>query len=137
MYNVDNTTATEFSVPGGKIYKAQNTYISWSGRGSTQNIKYSKVIRSEKKDDEIIIYEKAGFLFVGQVAEIDSFMLKTSNINSKIAETVKSGTMPYKENKEFYDTYLEKNLNDFNTFKHTFKTNGTTFYWYSTEVVNN
>ena len=46
---------------------------------------------------------------------------------------VTGGTVQY----EFAIKYIEENINEFNTYKHTFKLNeNNNYYWYSTELNN-
>ena len=90
-------------------------------------LKVSKVLSFSHKDD-LIIYEKAIFLYQNglnidayKTEEKDEilFTLENSDINSK----------------EIVNEVL-KNIDSFNTYKHTFKMSDDEYYWYSTEIEN-
>lgn len=127
LYNVNAPTRDIFFTGGGAAQKYNDYYIDWHGRGAIIPRKGSKYLSFEFVDDDLIIYEKAGFCIFRYDLYISEIFVDTSS-------------MPYKSFKTFdtneeCDIYVEKNISDFKTFKHTFKPNEETYFWFSTEVV--
>ena len=88
-------------------------------------LKVSKVL-SLSVDDDLVIYEKAIFLYQNGL-NIDAY--KTTK-KEEILFTLENSNI---SSKEIIDEVL-KNVDSFNTFKHTFKMSDDEYYWYSTEI---
>ena len=93
-------------------------------------LKIGKVVSFETKVEDLIIYEKVGFAYQNSY-KVDVY--KTSNKDEKVL-SIESDKI---NSKEVVDEVL-KNIDKFNTYKHTFKLRegSSDFYnyWYSTEV---
>ena len=127
MYNINTINSKSFKIPGGIVEHNEKYYVAFMNLGSSPINKINKVLKYEFNNNNLIIYEKAGFI-VDLQGEIS--ILKTTNKNDITKED------PY-TNKDDAIKYIEQNINDFNTYKHTFKLNeNNNYYWYSTELSN-
>ncbi len=123
----------EFPYPGGAVKKSSdNLYCTFYGRGAAGLEKVNKIIDYKTDNDELIVLEKAGFV-TGEYYEFEVF------------KTTKKDESVYKykvdENSELTNAssagknYIKENIQDFYTFKHTFKKgSNNNYYWYSTEI---
>ena len=123
----------EFSYPGGAVRKtSDNMYCKFFGRGSVGIDKVNKIIDYKVEDDKLVILEKAGFV-VGEYREFEVY------------KTTKKGDPVYKytvdENSDLSNAsstgknYIKEKIDNFYTFKHTFKKDSNNkYYWYSTEL---
>lgn len=137
IYNIKYLERTDFTISGGGVNKVANYYVSYYGRGAFDLIKINKIVDYEIKNDDLIIYEQAGFInFDDNPNSFD--LLKSTNSNSIIKtfdESKYNTNLGYDEIINFVKLYMESNSKDFNIFKHTFKLNeNNTYYWYSTEI---
>lgn len=127
MYNINTINSKSFKIPGGIVEHNEKYYVAFMNLGSSPINKINKVLKYEFNNNNLIIYEKAGFI-VDLQGEIS--ILKTTNKNDITKED------PY-TNKDDAIKYIEQNINDFNTYKHTFKLNeNNNYYWYSTKLSN-
>ena len=139
MYN-KNVDLKEFSVGGGYAYYKNGYYAIGHGAGNYPPTKLNKIINYEISNKDLVIVEQAIFIYdmASKTDEID--ITKATNYdNEDILKTFFYNLCAENNNCDSISKkYAEDNLNNSNKFKHTFKlnTNGT-YYWYSTELVNN
>lgn len=128
MYNISLNNVDKFEYPGGMIYKSGNYYSVYYGRGAEGIDKVSYNNSYEYKNNDLIIKEKAIFIFEEMGEEQPEQIYTTTSQTEKIGqETYEDSTNKY----YMIDKYKDK----FTSFKHTFKRNKNgSFYWYSTEV---
>ncbi|MBE5821766.1 MAG: hypothetical protein E7311_04165 [Clostridiales bacterium] len=134
LYNVDNVSTNKFVICGGSVQvdKSGKYYVSLYGAGGWKMQKESKVIDYEIINDMLIIYEKAGFVIVDDCGIGDLLIMKTTDNTNPFKRYTEDSSMSPDEALN----YVKENFNEFNTFKHTFKSNGDGYYWYSTEIQN-
>jgi hypothetical protein len=132
LYNV-NLEVKKFEYDAGTVYTTDNLYCYYVGSGLLDSKhKVNKVLKTKVNDNELIIYEKAGFYqYVGEI--IVTLTSKDSDVVYNV--NLESYNYDDEKGKEVAETYINDNINDFKTFKHTFKKNSDgNYYWYSTEV---
>lgn len=127
MYNINTINSKSFKISGGIVEQNEKYYIAFMNLGASPINKINKILNYEFNDEDLVMYEKAGFI-VDIQGEIS--ILKTTNKNDVTKED------PY-TNRDDAIKFIEENINDFNTYKHTFKLNeNNNYYWYSTELSN-
>ncbi len=127
MYNINTIDTKTFKISGGIVEQNEKYYVAFMNSGASPINKINKILNYEFNNEDLVVYEKAGFI-VDLQGEIS--ILKTTNKNDIMKED------PY-TNKDDAIKYIEENINDFNTYKHTFKLNeNNNYYWYSTELSN-
>ncbi len=127
MYNVNNINTKSFKISGGNVEHSEKYYVAFMNLGASPIKKINKALKHEFNNEDLVVYEKAGFI-VDIQGEIS--ILKTTNKNDVTKED------PY-TNRDDAIKFIEENINDFNTYKHTFKLNeNNKYYWYSTELSN-
>lgn len=127
MYNINTINSKSFKISGGIVEQNEKYYLAFMNLGAYPINKINKILNYEFNNEDLVIYEKAGFIvdLQGKIS-----ILKTTNKNDITKED------PY-TNKDDATKYIEKNINEFNTYKHTFKLNeNNNYYWYSTELSN-
>lgn len=127
MYNINTINSKSFKISGGIVEQNEKYYLAFMNLGASPINKINKILNYEFNNEDLVIYEKAGFIvdLQGKIS-----ILKTTNKNDITKED------PY-TNKDDAIKYIEQNINDFNTYKHTFKLNeNNNYYWYSTELSN-
>ena len=135
MYNIENQSINSFNVAGGRATFYDTFYAVFYAAGSLEREKVSVLDKYEIDNDNLIIYEKAGFI----IEDFGNYIVYkfredyNKNIIKKFEGTIDDIDTREKEAKD----YIKDNINDFATFKHTFKLNKETnkYYWYQTEVV--
>lgn len=111
------TTVIEYD---SKLYLCQT-----SGADNIDS-KVNKLIDYKVLDGDLIITEKAGFIYeYNYEDDFATVLLSTSSPDSKVTTL---------DNKEKVQEYFNNNLDKFETFKHTYKKNGDKYYYYSTEL---
>lgn len=127
MYNVNNINIKSFKISGGNVEHSEKYYVAFMNLGASPINKINKALKYEFNNEDLVVYEKAGFI-VDIQGEIT--ILKTTNKNDVTKQD------PY-TNRDDAIKFIEENINDFNTYKHTFKLNeNNKYYWYSTELSN-
>lgn len=127
MYNINTINSKSFKISGGIVEQNEKYYLAFMNLGASPINKINKILNYEFNNEDLVIYEKAGFI-VDLQGEIS--ILKTTNKDDITKED------PY-TNKDDATKYIEENINEFNTYKHTFKLNeNNNYYWYSTELSN-
>lgn len=128
MYNISLNNIDKFDYPSGGIFKSGNYYSVYHGSGSEGLNKISDDVKYTYSDTDLIIKEKAIFLF----EELDE--KNSQYIYTDTSRTEKIGEETYDDStNKFY--MIDKYKNKFTSFKHTFKRNENgNYYWYSTEV---
>lgn len=127
MYNINTINSKSFKISGGIVEQNEKYYLAFMNLGASPINKINKILNYEFNNEDLVIYEKAGFI-VDLQGEIS--ILKTTNKDDITKED------PY-TNKDDATKYIEENINEFNTYKHTFKLNeNNSYYWYSTELSN-
>lgn len=126
-YNL-NGTADEFNYPAGTVYKAENYYCNYIGAGITEFKKYNKILKYEYSDEDLIIYEKAGFATNG----LGQGVLITKTSNYEESPITKVGVEAWTD----AENYVKSNIDNFNTFKHSFEKINGKYYWHETEIEN-
>ncbi len=135
MYNIENQSINSFNVAGGRATFYDTFYAVFYAAGSSNQEKVSVLDKYEIENDNLIIYEKAGFI----LEDFGNYIVYkfredyNKNVVKKFEGTIDESDTREKEAKD----YIKDNINDFATFKHTFKLNKETnkYYWYQTEVV--
>jgi len=123
LYNIQDINYKEFNIAGGGVENTGEYYALGMGRGANKLEKINKYEKYSIDGDNLIIYEKAGF-----VAELEQpSVFKTTNA----IDVIKTF-----DSLEYAKKYISDNINNFNTFKHVFKKNNVGYYWYSTELVD-
>ncbi len=152
MYNLDNISLKNFTLENGSP-KTQYTngtfdfvYYNNYFYGTTICLEcihnhLSSIEKYETTEDELIIYEKSAYYYYGEMGSNNCTDPNTINDyikNYKIEvphEIDEDGFCKYEEN--FNEkTYFKENKSNFTTYKHTFKKNNQSYYWYSTELAN-
>lgn len=134
MYNIKNIDVTKFTINGGGVEKTDKYYVSYHGRGGTAIKKYSETINYEIKNNDLIIYERASFIYKDTTNNKIS-ILKTTDPSSIIKSDDGTNYNTDSAIITYAQSYMNSNQNEFNTFKHTFKLNeNNAYYWYSTEL---
>ena len=127
MYNINTINSKSFKIPGGDVEHYEKYYVAFMNLGASPINKINKILKYEFNNEDLVVYEKAGFI-VDLQGEIS--ILKTTNKDDITKED------PY-TNRDVAIKYIEENINEFNTYKHTFKLNeNNNYYWYSTELSN-
>ena len=127
MYNINTIDTKSFKISGGIVEQNEKYYVAFMNLGASPINKINKILNYEFNNEDLVVYEKAGFI-VDLQGEIS--ILKTTNKNDITKED------PY-TNRDVAIKYIEENINEFNTYKHTFKLNeNDNYYWYSTELSN-
>lgn len=134
MYNVSNIVSTSFQVSGGLVTKTEKYWAVLYSRGSSPINKVNKFVDYKETDDELIIREKAGFVYDEEGLYSPSLYTDTAKTNKVV-----DNDDIYKTSNDLDISYpkekFEQNIDKFNTFKHTFKKNENgDYYWYSTEM---
>lgn len=137
MYN-RNVEPKDFSAGGCQVYYKNDAFAVGCSAGNNPPAKINKIDSYEIKDDELLIYEKALFIYelttktnnfidiTLQTAYKEDNIIKSFNVENYDANNIST------EAKEF----AEDNLDSANKYKHTFKKNNNgEYYWYSTEIV--
>lgn len=142
MYNINGKTLdiTDFDTTNYGVSKTNNYLIAVQNSSDTRFTKVNKIKNYKITENELIIYEQAGLIieeggFIGiykyhiindENPFVKKYQLSNDEDESKLLDY-------YNSAKE----YIEENINDFNTYKHTFKLNeNNNYYWYSTELSN-
>lgn len=138
MYN-KNVDLKEFSVGGGYAYYKNGYYAIGYGAGNYPPTKLNKIINYEISNNDLVIVEQAIFIY-DMTSKTDGIdITKATNYDEE--DILKTFSYDSCAENNTCDTisqkYAKDNLNNSNKFKHTFKlnTNGT-YYWYSTELIN-
>ena len=127
MYNIDTIKATNFTVAGGGVEFTGGYYATFFARGATKLDRYSKLVKYEIKDNDLVIYEKVLF-----TASISTNILVLKTTTSDANEALQTFT-----NNDEASKYALDNIELGNTYKHTFKINSEgKYYWYSSELSN-
>lgn len=127
MYNIDTIKATNFTVAGGGVEFTGGYYAAFFARGATKLDRYSKLVKYEIKDNDLVIYEKVLF-----TANISTNVLVLKTTTSDTNEALQTFT-----NNDEASKYALDNIELGNTYKHTFKINSEgKYYWYSSELSN-
>lgn len=127
FYNIESNGVDKFYVDGGIVEKKDGYYTPHYGQGSYPLRKAGKTLRYEATNSDLVIYEKAGFYYVDA---LDVYLLKTTG---EKAENYKK--LAADDDKSVGEEYITNNIDEFYTFKHTFKLGeNNTYYWYSTEL---
>ena len=142
MYNIENQSINRFYVKGGSVTFNDYFYSVFYAGDTLLRDKVSVLDKYEIKNDNLIIYEKAGFISDGYNKFIIYKFRENHDKNIiKESESIIPDTPDFMEKYENLEKeakdYIKDNINDFATFKHTFKLNKETnkYYWYQTEVV--
>lgn len=142
MYNINGKTLdiTDFDTTNYGVSKTNNYLIAVQNSSDTRFTKVNKIKNYKITENELIIYEQAGLIieeggFIGiykyhiindENTFVKKYQLSNDEDESKLLDY-------YNSAKE----YIEENINEFNTYKHTFKLNeNNSYYWYSTELSN-
>ncbi len=131
MYNIDSieTEDNRYRVSGGIVEKYGYYYVSYISVGGDPLVKVlSEIEGYYVKDDELVIYERAGFTgyFLSHI-----YVLKNTNEKS---DNRRSDFLFEDTYTSAINDYFKKNINDFKIFKHTFKLGSNDkYYYYKTE----
>lgn len=130
-YNYTKDLVNEFYVSGGCVYKVNDFYMLYLGYGYDSRAKISVSNSYEIKDNDFIITEEALFINGADVYKNTEDLHNEKNVLM---------TLDLEENDKYSpEVDYQKYINQINVsptkYKHTFKKNGTNYYWYSTEVI--
>lgn len=133
MYNKTSVSIKEAPSPGGIIIKDNSYYCYGVGAGAYGFEKESKIISHNFENNDLIIYEKAGFF-----ATADSLYTYVfdNSYSLHLDSNHENAMKEIEQNRnDLAREYINDNWDLFKTFKHTFKQNKNgDYYWYSTEV---
>ncbi len=135
MFNIENLNPQEFNYSGARVilFNISNKgyYVSFFGTDSPTLKKYSVIEKYDTNKDDLVIYEKMAIIEkIGDTVDLYKFHDK----NSVKTLDYEGKDMSYDEIDKDVEKYIKSNIDDFATFKHTFKKNDTGYYWYQTEV---
>lgn len=137
MYNYKDIDIETFKIAGGSVKKSDQYYGAFYAMGSVSLEKVNLIEDYEILDNQLVIYEKAGIL-EDNIGELNVYKYHGFNTYYKSISTTEMSEEQYENTVNEIKTEIEISK-DFPVYKHTFKKhdNGTEYYWYSTEVVDN
>lgn len=116
----------KFSYISGTVYKKDNYYCNVIGQGSLELKKISKLEKYNIDNNNLYIYETAGFKEEKMGEELSFSIYKNPKYDDVIG--VESATVSDSD-------LLNKYASSFGKYKHTFKKDSTgNYYWVSTEL---
>ena len=129
IYNISNIQEQKFTNTSAEVSLNGKYYVARYGRGFTILKKINKLLSYEVNNNDLIIYEKAAFVYGDDSS--NAFVAKLTNSGQIDTEKISMNNWQEVEN------YIKNNLDDFYTFKHTFKLGeNNQYYYYSTERSN-
>lgn len=124
-----------FHTAGGKTYYENEYFITIIGMGNEMCEKINKVNKVEMINDELIIYEKAMFIYNSNSSKdgIPVIAGKPNYLENDIIKKYEDSNIDFSVLEEFAESNIDKGF----LYKHTFKLNeNNKYYWYSTELIN-
>ncbi len=147
MYNNIINNINEFEINGGIIIKQNGYYTGKSEQAVVGFEKINKIKDYSVTDNELIIYEQAGFyedsdlgIDIYYTSKKDNIIYSINQENANFNGGYMSSDNKYYETEEQIieasKNYILNNIDKFKTFKHTFRLNKDTnrYYWYQTEL---
>ena len=136
MYSIKENVES-FEYPAGTVYKTENLYCLYSGRGSLEYGKVNKNLEYKYENNNLVITEKAGF-YTEELKNDNPVLMLFDTTNSEVSiDGVEVVNTDYETAKVKIKSLFESKLDSYKTFKHTFKKSSFgNYYWYSTEVIN-